>query len=168
MSRPPMWNETINKVQDNYNNYDDQEHQNLFHYRIEKISNIFAITCMVLAFVYILFAVIYTSCGGMSNDADAYYDHTSGGGLNARQWANYELSTSNGGGGQRRRQQQSRRRQMHNSMDKEEPLVGGGMMPQGGITDNEGFITDMVSSSSGSSMGSHPWERGKQFAGQLS
>jgi len=56
---------------------------------------------------------------------------------------------------------------MRNSMDKEEPLVGGGM-PPGGITDNEGFITDMVSSSSGSSTGTHSWERGTQFSGQLS
>ena len=119
---------------------------------------------MVLAFVYILFAVIYTSCGGMSNDGDAYYEHSSGGGMNNRQWVNYEMSTRSGGGGDRRRQR--RRRQMRNSMDKEAPLVGGGI-PPGGITDNEGFITDMVNSSSGSSMGSHPWERGKQFAGQL-
>lgn len=66
-----------------------------------------------------------------------------------------------GGGG-------GRRRHMPNSMDKQEPLVGTVMHPPVGITDNEGFITDMVSTSSGSSVGSHPWERGKQFAGQLS
>ena len=42
------------KVHDNYNNYDDQRQHNMFSYRIEKISSVFAITCIVLAFVYIL------------------------------------------------------------------------------------------------------------------
>lgn len=128
-----IWNTRKQKVRDNYNNYDQQEHQNLFHYRIEKISNVFAITCMVLAFVYILFAVIYTSCGGMSNDGDgAYYEHSSGGGgMNNRQWANnYEMSTRSVGGGDRRRQR--RRRHMRNSLGKEEPLVGGGGCRRGG------------------------------------
>eukprot|EP00571_Detonula_confervacea_P005653 CAMPEP_0172321758 /NCGR_PEP_ID=MMETSP1058-20130122/44227_1 /TAXON_ID=83371 /ORGANISM="Detonula confervacea, Strain CCMP 353" /LENGTH=315 /DNA_ID=CAMNT_0013037351 /DNA_START=354 /DNA_END=1301 /DNA_ORIENTATION=- len=143
------------QVHDNYNSYDAQKN-NIFSYRIEKISSVFAITCIVLAFVYILFAVIYTTCGGMSDDSDASLDAPS-----RRNWANYEMSTQNGGHRHRGR------RRMPNSMDRQEPLVGVGI-PSGGITDNEGFITDMVSTSSGSSMGSHPWERGKQFAGQLS
>lgn len=133
-----------------------QEHHNLFHYRIEKISNVFAITCVVLAFVYILFAVIFTSCGGMSNDGD--YNHTFRGGVNQY----YEMSVHKGGGVW---QMHHRRRQMNSSMQREESVVGGG--PPGGITNIEGFITDMVSSSSGSSVGSNPWERGKHFAGQL-
>jgi hypothetical protein len=56
---------------------------------------------------------------------------------------------------------------MRNASDKQEPLMGGGM-PPGAITDNEGFITtDMISTSSGSSMESNPWEREQQFSGQL-
>ncbi|KAL7553837.1 hypothetical protein ACHAWF_017975, partial [Thalassiosira exigua] len=144
------------QVHDNYNNYDEQQQHNLFSYRIEKISSVFAITCIVLAFVYILFAVIYTTCGGMDDDSDSQLDSSS-----RPNWANYEMQ--NIGGHLRHRG----RRRMPNSMDKQEPLVGTGM--PAGITDNEGFITEMVSTStsSGSSMGSHPWERGKQFAGQL-
>lgn len=46
--------ESFMKVHDNYNNYDDQRQHNMFSYRIEKISSVFAITCIVLAFVYIL------------------------------------------------------------------------------------------------------------------
>ena len=156
------------KVHDNYNNYyDEQQHHNLFSYRIEKISSVFAITCIVLAFVYILFAIIYTTCGGMSDDGDIYYDER-------RNWANYEMSThhhtgrggSGGGGGGGDRLRHRSRRKMRNATDKQEPLMGSGM-PPGAITDNEGFITDMVSTSSGSSMGSNPWEREKQFSGTL-
>lgn len=99
----------------------------------------------------------------MSDDSDAYLDSSA-----RRNWGNYEMPDRNGGN--RRRHRGGRRRQMPNSMDKQEALVGMGTgIHPGGITDNEGFITDMVStSSSGSSMGSNPWERGKQFAGQLS
>lgn len=144
------------QVYDNYNNYDDQKHNNLFSYRIEKISSVFAITCIVLAFVYILFAVIYTTCGGMSDDNDAQLDSSA----KQQGWdqrRQYEMSSQNGRG----RQQRSRgRRSMPNSRDKQEPLVGAGRRP-GGITDNEGFITDMVSHSSGSSLGSNRWERGQ-------
>ncbi len=156
----------IGKVHDNYNNYyDEQQHHNLFSYRIEKISSVFAITCIVLAFVYILFAIIYTTCGGMSDDSDIDYDSSTA----RRNWANYEMSThtgggSGGGGGDRLRHRS--RRQMRNASDKQEPLMG---MPPGAITDNEGFITDMVSTSSGSSLGSNSWEREreKQFSGTL-
>lgn len=159
----------IIKVHDNYNNYDEQKQHTLFSYRIEKISAVFAITCIVLAFVYVLFAVIYTTCGGLSDD----YDETIiglGHGVNNRH--HYEMSSSNSGSRRSSRRNNNRRRHMGpNSLEKQEPLVGTGVgvgMPGVGITDNEGFITDMVSTSSGSSMGSHPWERGKQFAGQLS
>lgn len=151
------------QVHDNYNNYDAQNQHNMFSYRIEKISAIFAITCVVLAFVYLLFAVIYTTCGGMTDDSDSQLRNSA-----STNWGNnYEMSSQ---AGSRRR---SRRRNMPNSGDKQEPLVGapipGQRTPIPGITDNEGFITDMVSTSSdGSSMGSHPWENGKQFAGQLS
>lgn len=155
------------QVHDNYNNYDEQQHHTLFSYRIEKISALFAITCIVLAFVYILFAVIYTTCGGLSDHSDAQLDSST------NSWdRHYEMSTQNSGGGGHRSRRHRGRRSMPNSMDKQEPLVGSsGGIPintVGGITDNEGFITDMVSTSSGESMGSHPWERGKQFAGQLS
>lgn len=159
-----------NQVHDNYNNYyDEQQHHNfLFSYRIEKISSVFAITCVVLAFVYILFAIIYTTCGGMSSDDgddDIYYDSSSS---DRRNWANYEMTThSGGGGGGGDRLRHRSRRKMRNASDKQEPLMGSGM-PPGAITDNEGFITDMVStSSSGSSMGSNPWDREKQFSGTL-
>lgn len=141
------------KVHDNYNNYDEQKHVSIFSYRIEKISSVFAITCIVLAFVYILFAIIYTTCGGMSDgdDGDAHSNT-----LDAarRSWANYEMSSSGHRRGERRRRRHggSRSRGMR---DKQEPLVG-----PGGITDNEGFITDMVSTSSGSSGEVRPWVSG--------
>lgn len=154
------------KVHDNYNNYNEQKQHNLFSYRIEKISSIFAITCVVLAFVYILFAVIYTTCGGLTDDSEAQLGSSAKNGWNQQHDRQYEMSSHTVGSHHRPRHR-SRRRPMPNSMDKQEPLVESGMH-QGGITDNEGFITDMVSTSSGSSMGSHPWERGKQFAGQLS
>lgn len=154
------------QVHDNYNNYyDEQQHHNLFSYRIEKISSVFAITCIVLAFVYILFAIIYTTCGGMSDDSDIYNDSST----ERRNWANYEMSThTGGGGGGGDRLRHRSRRKMRNASDKQEPLMGSGM-PPGAITDNEGFITDMVSTSSGSSLGSNPWEREreKQFSGAL-
>ena len=151
------------KVHDNYNNYyDEQQHHNLFSYRIEKISSVFAITCIVLAFVYILFAIIYTTCGGMSDDSDLYYDSST----ERRNWANYEMSTHAGEGSGGDRLRHRPRRKMRNASDKQEPLMGSGM-PPGAITDNEGFITDMVSTSSGSSLGSNPWEREKQFSGTL-
>ena len=151
------------KVHDNYNNYyNEQQHHNLFSYRIEKISSVFAITCIVLAFVYILFAIIYTTCGGMSDDSDIYYDTST----ERRNWANYEMSTHAGGGSGGDRLRHRSRRKMRNASDKQEPLMGSGM-PPGTITDNEGFITDMVSTSSGSSLGSNPWEREKQFPGTL-
>jgi len=135
------------QVYDNYNNYDEQKHDNLFSYRIEKISSVFAITCIVLAFFYILFAVIYTTCGGMSDDNDAQLDSTA----KQQRWdQQYEMSSQNGRG--------RRHRLMPNSMEKQEPLVGSGRH-SGGITDNDGFITDMVSQSSGSSLGSHRWEK---------
>lgn len=89
-----------------------------------------------MAFVYILFAIIYTTCGGMSDDGDAIIDSSG---------RSYEMSNQTGGGTRRRR----RRRQMGpNSVDKQEPLVGVGIHPTGGITDNEGFITDCMNSTS--------------------
>mmetsp|Transcript_44537 Transcript_44537/g.93455 ORF Transcript_44537/g.93455 Transcript_44537/m.93455 type:complete len:408 (-) Transcript_44537:418-1641(-) len=166
------------QVHDNYNNYDEQKHHNLFSYRIERISSVFAITCVVLAFVYILFAVIYTTCGGMSDDnfdltqsIPHHQRHQVGGWDNQ---LNYEMS-SQSSSRQHRHGRNSRRHHRPlgpNSMDKAEPLVGSGMHTSvgghHGITDNEGFITDMVSTSSSESIGSHSWERGKQFSGQLS
>ena len=142
------------QVHDNYNNYDEQKHQNLFSYRIEKISGIFAVTCIILAFVYILFAVIYTTCGGLSDDYDTAINSQA---RIQSNWGNsntYEMSNQINRGNRRRRTRQMG----SNSIDKEEPLVGIGMgssIPQGGITDNEGFITDMNSTSSdgSSSMG---------------
>lgn len=59
------------------------------------------------------------------------------------------------------------RRTMSNALDKAEPLVGTGLAT-GGIRDSEGFITE-ISASSGSSMGSHRWDRGGgQYGGHLS
>ena len=83
----------------------------------------------------------------MSDDGDAIIDSSG----RSPSWANYEMSNQTGGDARRRR----RRRQMGpNSVDKQEPLVGVGIHPTGGITDNEGFITDLNSTSSdGSSTG---------------
>lgn len=49
---------------DNGNNYPP--------YRIEKVSAVFASTCIILAVVYLLFAIVYLSCGGTSSDLDEF------------------------------------------------------------------------------------------------
>mmetsp|Transcript_19133 Transcript_19133/g.37874 ORF Transcript_19133/g.37874 Transcript_19133/m.37874 type:complete len:372 (-) Transcript_19133:101-1216(-) len=147
------------QVHDNYNNYNQQKQNNIFSYRIERISSIFAITCIVLAFVYLLFAVIYLSCGGVSSDIDDLIDSADG-----DHWINNQYEMSNQSNSRRRSYRG--RRGMSNAMDKSEPLVGT-TLTNGGIRDNEGFFTE-ISTSSGSSLGSNRWERGGQFLGQLS
>merc|ERR1719310_325115 len=132
------------QVQDNYDNYDEQSGRTLFSYRIEKIASIFACTCMVLAFVYILFAVIYTTCGGLSDDTDpAIAADVSAWGTTSHH--HYEMSKS------RRRRHMRGRKSM--SREKQEPLVDSNFN-----LGNDGFITDMISRSSGSSLdGTHSY-----------
>jgi len=126
------------KVRDNYNNYA----QDINNYQIERISSFFAITCIVLASAYVLFAVIYMTCGGMSDEDNIqpangeWLDHSQ-----------FQLSPP----GKSRRRRRSRRDQLHISRDKSEPLVSA----IGGMTGGEGFITEMISTSSGSSQGSY-------------
>lgn len=129
------------QVQDNYDNYDEQSGRTLFSYRIEKIASIFAITCMVLAFVYILFAVIYTTCGGLSDDTDPVIA------ADVSTWGttshhHYEMSKT------RRRRHLRGRKSI--SREKQEPLVESNFPTDN--MGNDGFITDMISRSSGSSL----------------
>lgn len=125
------------QVHDNYNNYDDQKHQNLFSYRIEKIASIFAITCVVLAFVYVLFAVIYTTCGGLSDDSDSAALDSSTRIRSSWGVSSYEMSSQIGAARSRRRR--DRRNMGPSSIDKQEPLVP-----------SEGFLTDADYSSQSS------------------
>jgi len=131
------------QVQDNYDNYDEQRGQTLFSYRIEKIASIFAITCMVLAFVYILFAVIYTTCGGLSDDTDPVIAADLSAWGTTSQHHHYEMSKS------RRRRHLRGRNSI--SKEKQEPLVESNFPTDN--MGNDGFITDMISTSSGSSLG---------------
>ncbi|KAL7484156.1 hypothetical protein ACHAW6_009803 [Cyclotella cf. meneghiniana] len=126
------------KVRDNYNNY-AQENNN---YQIERTSSFFAITCIVLASAYVLFAVIYMTCGGMSDEDNV--QPTNGEWLDHSQ---FQMSPP----GKSRRRRRSRRDQLPNARDKSEPLVSA----IGGMTGGEGFITEMISTSSGSSQGSY-------------
>lgn len=132
------------------------------HIALSCIFCVLTIITKLIIYSHLQFAVIYTTCGGLSDDEDERLGATA-----RRDWGNYEMSPQNEGGGRRRRHRGSRQL----SMDKQEPLVGvGSSMPAGtGITDNEGFITDMVSTSSDSSAaGSHRWESGHQFGTKLS
>ena len=61
-----------------------------------------------------------------------------------------------------RRKRRSRRDHLPNARDTSEPLVSAMGMPNG-----EGFITEMVSTSSGSSQGSSGYDRGEQRYGTL-
>eukprot|EP00804_Cyclotella_cryptica_P008553 CCRYP_007546-RA/>CCRYP_007546-RA protein AED:0.06 eAED:0.06 QI:296/1/1/1/0.5/0.33/3/236/359 len=126
------------KVRDNYNNYAQENND----YQIERISSFFAITCIVLASAYVLFAVIYMTCGGMSDEDTV--QPTNGEWLDHSQ---FQMSPP----GKSRRRRRSRRDQLPNARDKSEPLVSA----IGGMTGAEGFITEMISTSSGSSQGSY-------------
>ncbi len=103
--------------------------------------------------------MIYLSCGGVSSDIDDLIESSEG-----EHWINnqYEMSSQSNS----RRRSYRGRRVIPSSMDKSEPLVGT-TLTNGGIRDNEGFFTE-ISTSSGSSLGSNRWTRGDQFSGQLS
>ncbi|ACI64760.1 predicted protein [Thalassiosira pseudonana CCMP1335] len=126
------------EVHDNYNNYDQQNNDNIFSYRIEKISSVFAITCIVLACVYVLFAVIYLSCGGMLDDDNDTVQHNTGNWMD-HSHSQFELSPR--GNGRRRR------RGRRDMPDKAEPLVsavGGGITEIGCATrsDERAYVLD--------------------------
>jgi len=125
----------------NYFNQDDDDYnifESMFSYRVERITSVFAATCLMLAFLYIFFAVLYLTCGGMSgvdDDIDGYSSSPAGRGILENQL--FEMPTK-----KRRRRKHRREKSMDQS--KQEPLVG--------ITDNEGFITDVNGLSNESSM----------------
>jgi hypothetical protein len=133
------------QVNGNYNNDDDYNiFESMFSYRVERITSVFAATCLVLAFLYILFAVLYLTCGGMSDDDD---DDTDGYPTSPTSTASrsgifenrlFEMPT-------KKRRRRKHRRDRPIDPGKQEPLVGERMRmtPHVGITDNGGFITDV-------------------------
>mmetsp|Transcript_4023 Transcript_4023/g.6185 ORF Transcript_4023/g.6185 Transcript_4023/m.6185 type:complete len:333 (+) Transcript_4023:205-1203(+) len=142
------------QVNSNYNNDDDSNlFESMFSYRVERITSVFAATCLMLAFLYIFFAVIYLTCGGMSDDDDAiasYPSSPTSRGILENQL--FEMPTK-----KRRRRKHRREKSMDQS--KQEPLVEGEtMIPPVGITENEGFITgvDGYSNESSSSWNNLP------------
>lgn len=94
------------------------------------------------------------TCGGMSDDETIQQRQRTGEWLDHSQ---FQMSPPKS-----RRKRRSRRDQLPNARDKSEPLVSAMEMPNG-----EGFITEMVSTSSGSSQGSSGYDRGEQRYGQL-
>jgi hypothetical protein len=140
------------QVNENYNNDDDNNiFQSMFSYRVEKITSVFAATCIVLAFLYIFFAVLYLTCGGMSDDDDDDIDgypmsnpikNRSGPILEGRL---FEMPRKV----RRRRKHRSRGRSI--DPDKQEPLVGERMSEPVGIRNDEGFITAVTGLSNESS-----------------
>ena len=84
---------------------------------------------MVLAFVYVLFAVIYTTCGGLSDDSDSAALDSSARIRSSWGVSSYEMSSQIGAARSRRRR--DRRNMGPSSIDKQEPLVP-----------SEGFLTD--------------------------
>ena len=143
------------KIRDSYNNFaQEQENDN---YAIERIASFFAILCIVLACTYVLFAVIYMTCGGMADEEALTQQRQRTG-----EWldhSQFQMSPPKA-----RRKRRSRRDQLPNARDKSEPLVSAiGGMP------GEGFITEMVSTSSGSSQGSSEpgCNKGENRYGQL-
>ena len=128
------------QVNSNYNNDDDDYNifESMFRYRVEKITDLFAATCLVLAFLYIFFAVLYLTCGGMSDGDDVSNSYTtspkSRSGILENQL--FEMPTK-----KRRRRKHRRVKSTDQSM--QEPLNEETMIPPVGITDNEGFITDV-------------------------
>jgi hypothetical protein len=144
------------KVRDSYSNFaQDQDNEN---YQIERLASFFAITCVVLACTYVLFAVIYMTCGGMTDDETIQQRQSTGEWLDHSQ---FQMSPPKNS----RRKRRSRRDQLLNARDKSEPLVSA----MGGIPDGEGFISEMVSTSSGSSQGSYDptYDREETRYGQL-
>lgn len=138
------------QVNDNNNsNVDDDNNifQSMFSYRVERITSVFAATCMVLAFLYISFAVLYLTCGGMTDDnddVDGGYSSNMRSNTKSNSRGILENSLFEMPKKRRRRKHRSRGRSTPDK--KQEPLVGDnerGMIPPVGITNNEGFITDV-------------------------
>jgi hypothetical protein len=124
----------------NSNNDDDYNiFESLFIYRVERITSVFAATCLVLAFLYIFFAVLYLTCGGMSDDDDddfdGYPNSPTKSGILENQL--FEMPMK------KRRRRKHRRDEWSMDQGKQEPLVGERITSPVGITDNEGFITDV-------------------------
>ncbi len=134
------------QVNSNYNHDDDYNiFESMFSYRVERITSVFAATCLMLAFLYIFFAVLYLTCGGMSeddDDIDVYPSSPTSRGILENQL--FEMPT-------KKRRRRKHRREQSMDQSKQEPLVGDRMMPPVGITDNEGFITDVKGLSNESS-----------------
>lgn len=129
------------QVNNNYNQDDDGYNifESMFSYRVERITSVFAATCLMLAFLYIFFAVLYLTCGGMSGDDDddddikGYRSRPTSRGILENQL--FEMPT-------KRRRRRKHRREKSMDQSKQEPLVQEErMMPSVGITENEGFIT---------------------------
>ncbi len=134
-------------MNDSYNNDDDYNiFESLFRYRVQRITSVFAATCLVLAFLYIFFAVLYLTCGGMSDDDDDDVD-------------GYPISPSKRSGilehqlFEMRTKKRRRRKHRKEDQGKQEPLVGESFPV--GITDNEGFITNVNDLSNESSNSWH-------------
>lgn len=135
------------QVNDNNNDNDDDNNifQSMFSYRVERITSVFAATCMVLAFLYISFAVLYLTCGGMTDDNDDVDGYSSPMRSNTKSNSRGILENSLFEMPKKRRRRKHRSRG-RSTPDKQEPLVGDnerGMIPPVGITNNEGFITDV-------------------------